>query len=154
LIAFARLISTWCYVGYFPKAPGTAGSVAAITMAWVLNRYFDVSALKLALLGLILMIPGIWAADITAKSSGMKDPQIVVVDEVVGQWITLAGATTLNWKSWLIALALFRIFDMTKPTPVRQLEKLPGGFGIVMDDVMAGVYAAVLLFGAGKFGLY
>ena len=84
----------------------------------------------------------------------MEDPGLVVVDEVVGQWIALAGATALNWKSFLAAFVLFRLFDIFKPPPVRQLEALHGGVGIVMDDVMAGVYAALVLFLAGWFNLY
>jgi phosphatidylglycerophosphatase A len=97
---------------------------------------------------------GIWAADRTAKRLGKEDPSIVVIDEVIGQWITLAGATTLNWKSWLAAFALFRLFDIWKPAPVRQCERLPGGYGIVADDVMAGIYGALVLFAAGCFNLY
>ena len=77
-----------------------------------------------------------------------------MVDEVLGQWITLAGATALNWKSWLAAFCLFRLFDIWKPPPVRQLEALPGGTGIVADDVMAGVYGALVLFLRGWFNLY
>lgn len=76
------------------------------------------------------------------------------MDEVIGQWVTLAGAATLNWKSWLAAFVLFRVLDIWKPAPVRQLEKLPGGYGIIADDVMAGVYGALLLFAAGHFNLY
>jgi phosphatidylglycerophosphatase A len=75
----------------------------------------------------------------------------VVIDEVVGQWITLAGASTLNWKSWLTAFVLFRLFDIWKPPPVRQLERIPGGAGIVLDDAMAGIYAALVLYAAGWF---
>ncbi len=77
----------------------------------------------------------------------------MVVDEVVGQWLTLAGARTLNWKSYLAAFLLFRLFDIWKPPPVRQLEALPGGVGIVADDLMAGLYAALVLFAAGCFNL-
>jgi hypothetical protein len=87
-------------------------------------------------------------------AGGMKDPQFVVVDEVVGQWLALAGARALNWKAWLAAFVLFRLFDIWKPFPVRQLESLPGGVGIVADDLMAGVYAALVLFLAGWFNLY
>jgi phosphatidylglycerophosphatase A len=72
----------------------------------------------------------------------------------VGQWITLAGAATLNWKSWIAAFALFRLFDIWKPPPVRQLEKVSGGAGIVLDDAMAGIYAALVLYTAGWFNLY
>jgi phosphatidylglycerophosphatase A len=154
LTTLARLIATWFYCGLAPVAPGTVGSIAAIAIAWALNRYFGVSLLAIAGFGVLLAVPGIWAAGVTAKSSGNKDPQIVVVDEVVGQWITLAGGAFANayvdqwpdWKLWLVALVLFRIFDVWKPPPVRQLERLPGGLGIVADDAMAGVYAAVILY--------
>jgi phosphatidylglycerophosphatase A len=78
----------------------------------------------------------------------------VVVDEVIGQWIALAGARALNWKSYLAAFALFRLFDIWKPAPVRQLERLPGGWGINADDVMAGLYAALVMWTAGCFNLY
>lgn len=96
----------------------------------------------------------VWAADVTARKVGQEDPGLVVVDEVIGQWVTLAGATALNWKSWLAAFVLFRLFDIWKPVPVRQFEKLPGGYGIVADDVMAGIYGALVLLAAGCFNLY
>lgn len=148
----ARLIATWFYCGYSPAAPGTVGSAAAIAIAWLLRGHLR--PYQFGILGVVLAIPGIWAAGVTADEVKSKDPGIVVVDEVVGQWITLAGATALNWQSWLLAFALFRIFDIWKPAPVRQLEKLPGGIGIVSDDMMAGVYGAVVLFAAGWFHLY
>ena len=78
----------------------------------------------------------------------------MVVDEVVGQWIALAGATALNWKSLAAGFVLFRLFDIWKPWPVNRLEDLHGGVGIVADDAMAGFYAAVVLFIAGCFNLY
>ena len=105
-------------------------------------------------LALVVSAPAIWAAGETARQAGMKDPQFVVVDEVVGQWLALTGARTRNWKAWLAAFVLFRLFDIWKPFPVRQLESLPGGWGIVADDLMAGVYAALVLFLAGWFNLY
>ena len=77
--------------------------------------------------------------------SGRKDPGHVVIDEVVGQWITLAGAVQLDWQSCLIGFILFRLFDIWKPPPVRQLEALPNGVGIMADDVMAGLYGACVL---------
>jgi len=150
----ARVLATWFYCGYAPVAPGTAGSVAAILIAWVLHAYASLPAIAFGVLGAVLAIPGIWAAKVTARAIHSKDPGIVVVDEVVGQWITLAGATALNWHSWLLAFTLFRIFDIWKPPPVRQLEKLPEGFGIVADDAMAGVYGALVLFAAGRLHLY
>ena len=135
-------------------APGTAGSLCALAIAWLLPLPALHPQLSFALLAFLLTGPAIWAADVTSRASGLRDPQIVVVDEVVGQWLTLAGATALNWKSWLGALVLFRLFDVWKPAPVRQLEHLPGGLGIVADDAMAGLYAALVLFAAGWFNLY
>jgi phosphatidylglycerophosphatase A len=102
----------------------------------------------------VVSAPAIWAAGETARQSGIEDPRFVVVDEVVGQWLALAGARVFNWKSWLAAFVLFRLFDIWKPFPVRQLESLPGGLGIVADDLMAGLYAALVLFIAGCFNLY
>jgi phosphatidylglycerophosphatase A len=154
LTTLARLIATWFYCGYAPVGPGTVGSAAAVLIAWFLHTYASQPAMSFAVFGVVLAIPGIWAAGVTARAIHSKDPGIVVVDEVVGQWITLAGATDLNWRSWLVAFCLFRIFDIWKPPPVRQLEKLPGGLGIVADDAMAGVYAALVLFAAGRLHLY
>ena len=101
-----------------------------------------------------LIGPAVWAADRVANSMGAKDPGRVVVDEVAGQWITLFGATHYNLVSLLLAFFLFRLFDVWKPFPARQLEALPGGAGIVADDLAAGVYAALVLFAAGWFNLY
>ena len=104
--------------------------------------------------GAALLVPGIWAAHRVADATGSKDPGIIVVDEVVGQWIPLGGATELNWKSWLLALLLFRTMDIIKPPPARQLEALPGGFGVMADDVMAGIYAALVLYLLGWCNFY
>ncbi len=150
----AHVIATWFFVGYFPAGPGTAGSIAAIILAWLIERITGLPGAAFGFFGALLALPGVWSAGEVAKQRENKDPQIVVVDEVIGQWVTLAGAAAFNWKSWLLALVLFRIFDMTKPFPIRRLEKLPGGIGIVADDVLAGMYAAVLLFAAGQFHLY
>jgi phosphatidylglycerophosphatase A len=154
LIKLAGIVATWFGCGYATKAPGTAGSLAAVVIAWALHRFTGLPSGWFALLAGVLFPVGVWAADVTARVTRLKDPQIVVVDEVVGQWLTLAGATTLNAKSWLAGFVLFRLFDIWKPFPVRRLEALPGGLGIVADDVMAGVYGALVLFAAGWFNLY
>ncbi len=89
---------------------------------------------------------GIWAAGRYASDRGLKDPGAVVVDEVLGQWLTLAGAAHLGgWKPWVAAFVLFRAFDIAKPFPVRKLESLPGGTGIVLDDLGAGLYGAAVM---------
>jgi phosphatidylglycerophosphatase A len=142
----AFLIATWFGCGYAPKAPGTAGSLAALVIAIALFYSAGSGRGTLLVLTAILLAPGIWSAGVVARESGSIDPQIVVVDEVLGQWITLLGTATMNWKSWLAAFVLFRAFDIWKPPPVRQLEKLPGGWGIVADDVMAGLYGALAIF--------
>ena len=152
--ALARLLGTWFYLGYVPRGPGTAGSLGALAIAWGLHAYLGISGACIALFGVLLIAPAIWAAGRMAKDTASKDPQVVVIDEVVGQWMTLAGASTLNWKSWLGAFLLFRAFDIWKPPPVRQTERIPGGAGIVLDDAMAGIYAALVLYAAGWFNLY
>jgi phosphatidylglycerophosphatase A len=150
----AVILATWFGCGYAPKGPGTVGSLGALAVAWILHQYLGFSAPGFAVLAIAALLPAIWAAGAVAKTSGREDPQIVVIDEAVGQWITLAGAADLNWKSWFAAFLLFRLFDIWKPWPVRTLERLPGGSGIVMDDVMAGIYGALVLFLAGWFNLY
>jgi phosphatidylglycerophosphatase A len=134
------------------------GSAAAIGIAILIEHFAGWRPLWFAALAIIVAAPAIWAAGETARQAKIKDPQFVVVDEVVGQWLALAGARSLNgklnWKAWLAAFLLFRLFDIWKPFPVRQLEFLPGGVGIVADDLMAGLYAALVLFLAGWFNLY
>jgi phosphatidylglycerophosphatase A len=142
----ARILATWFGCGYFPKGPGTAGSIGALIVAWPMRHQ---PPWFFALLALIALAPAIWSATSTALQVGKKDPQIVVIDEVIGQWIALAGAAIYSPAAWIAAFLLFRTFDIWKPWPVRQLEKLPAGTGIVMDDVMAGIYAALVLYLAG-----
>jgi len=145
------LIATWFGCGFAPVAPGTAGSLAALAIAIALHAYTGAGRGTFVLLALLLLWPGVWASGAVAKRQNSKDPSIVVVDEVIGQWITLAGASTLSWKSWAAAFVLFRIFDVWKPPPARQLEALPGGIGIVADDVMAGIYGALAIFLLDRF---
>lgn len=148
----ARVIGTWFGCGYVPKGPGTAGSLGALVVAAALHVYGGLPPWGFAAAALVFLAPSIWAADRMARQAGIKDPQTVVVDEVVGQWITLAGAASLDgWMPWLAAFLLFRAFDIWKPPPVRALERVPGGAGIVLDDVMAGVYGALVLWAAGWF---
>jgi phosphatidylglycerophosphatase A len=153
-INLANLISTWFGCGFAPFAPGTAGSLAALAIAWLPVHYAGLRPVWFLPLVAVCLAPAIWAAGRTALECKLKDPRLVVVDEVLGQWLALAGARPLNLKSWLGAFVLFRLFDIWKPPPVRQLEVLPRGTGIVADDLMAGAYAALVLFVAGCFNLY
>lgn len=146
----AWLFATWFGCGYSPSAPGTVGSLAAIVIAWLLARA-GFGAWQFVMLTLVLLYPAIRAAGTVAMESGGKDPQVVVVDEVLGQWITLAGAAKFDWITLALAFGLFRLFDIWKPFPIRRIEAIPGGAGIVLDDIGAGVYAALVLFLVGWF---
>ena len=150
---FAFGLATWFGCGYAPKGPGTAGSLGALLPAFLLVRYVHFQPWHFAVLAAAMLAPAIWSAGVVARESGKTDPQIVVIDEVIGEWITLAGAAALalDWKEWLAAFLLFRLFDIWKPFPIRRLESLPGGWGIVADDVMAGIYGALVLLAAGCF---
>ncbi len=126
--------------------PGTWGSVAALLLwaAYARLAHPATHALLLALaIGIALtLVAGIPAATIVERESGHHDPGFVVIDEVAGQWVALL-ASPVDWRHGLIALVLFRLFDIVKPFPVRRLERLPAGWGIVFDDVAAGLYALV-----------
>jgi phosphatidylglycerophosphatase A len=144
---WALQIATFFGAGYLKPAPGTWGSLAAVLL-WAAAAYGlhpspqHLSFILLA--GIVLAVAlGVPAATIAERQSGGHDPGFVVIDEVAGQWITLLGSP-VDWKHALIALVLFRLFDITKPFPVRRLEKLPAGWGIVFDDVAAGLYALVV----------
>ncbi len=150
----AKPLATLAGLGYAPVAPGSAGSLGAMALAVGLAEYAGWQAAHFAVLAALAFLPAVWAAGVTAQDCGHRDPPRVVVDEAVGQWLTLAGATSLSWKANLAAFVLFRLFDVWKPFPVRQAERLPGGWGIVADDAVAGLYGALVLFGAGCFNLY
>ncbi len=151
----ARIVGTWFGIGYFPIAPGTLASLVALGMVYAVRLLVRAHASAFLFWGLFLSVPAIGAAHELARQEGKKDPQIVVVDEVAGQLIALSGAATLrHLHIWVAAFVLFRFFDIVKPYPIRRIEKLPGGLGIVLDDVMAGIYSAVILFVAGKFDIY
>ena len=152
--ACATAIATWFGCGYVPVGPGTAGSLAALVIAIALDLAAGSGRGTFAILAAAVIPPGVWAAGAVAKRLNVADPSIVVVDEVAGQWVALLGATSLNWKSWLGCFLLFRLFDIWKPPPVRQIESLPGGWGIMADDILAGFYAALVIFVVGRFHLY
>ena len=141
---WAWVVATFFGAGLGKPGPGTWGSVAALLLwaGFVFTRHPSPATLLIALAaGIILSIAlGVPAATIAARESGRHDPGFVVIDEVAGQWIALLGSPA-DWRHGLIALLLFRLFDITKPFPVRRLERLPEGWGIVFDDVAAGLYA-------------
>jgi phosphatidylglycerophosphatase A len=141
---WAWTVATFFGAGLGKPGPGTWGSVAAVLLwaAFARLAHPAPGALLAALaIGIILAIAlGVPAATIAAREAGREDPGFVVVDEVAGQWIALLWSPC-DWRHALTALLLFRVFDIVKPFPARQLENLPEGWGIVFDDVAAGLYA-------------
>jgi phosphatidylglycerophosphatase A len=138
------MTATFFGAGHAKPGPGTWGSVAAVLLwaayAWAFHPTpRALLFVLLAAIALVLLL-GIPASTIVARESGRHDPQFVVIDEVAGQWIALLFSP-FAWRYALIAFVLFRLFDITKPPPARQLERLPHGWGIVFDDVAAGLYA-------------
>lgn len=143
--AWVRL-ATLGPLGFFPVAPGTIGSAAGVAVAAGMAALAPgVTALQAACLaaGLAVAAVGIPAATRAEAFYGKTDPGQVIIDEVAGQLLTLAGMQTLNLKSLLAGFLLFRILDVIKPFPARRAEKLPGGWGIMTDDLIAGVFGAV-----------
>jgi phosphatidylglycerophosphatase A len=155
--------------GYLPAAPGTWGSLEGILLYWIactslLGSKIDIFARGVhhvrpfspwaMLLALVIAVAGVVVSSRVARFVGKKDPQFVVIDEVSGQFLTyLLALAPLNWKYLLAGFILFRGFDTWKPFPARQLESLPGGWGIMTDDWIAAVYAALVLWIARGFGL-
>ena len=151
---WAKLVATFFGVGLLHPGPGSWGSAATILLWWLLSRFIGPSwqASAATVFALVAVLIGIPAATRVARATRLKDPQFVVIDEVAGQLVTLI-AVPVSWKSLLLGFILFRGFDILKPPPVRQLEKLPEGLGIVLDDVGAGLYALAIMQIALHFGL-
>lgn len=144
--AWATLIATFFGAGRLRPGPGSWASAATVVLWWAVSRGIPVGWQPIALVLLVAaaIAVGIPAATLVARASGKKDPQCVVIDEVAGQFITFI-AIPLSWKSLLLGFILFRGFDIVKPPPIRRLEKLPEGTGIVVDDVAAGIYALAVM---------
>lgn len=143
---WAFLTATFFGIGTLGPGPGTWGSAAAVLIWWGVAHALalKMQPAALAILATVAVIVGIPAATRTARAAGKEDPGFVVIDEVAGQWIALLFVP-VAWKTLLAGFILFRAFDIVKPPPVRQLERLPEGTGIVIDDVAAGVYALIVM---------
>jgi phosphatidylglycerophosphatase A len=160
---WAWTVGTFFGVGLLKPGPGTWGSVAAVLLwlggwrstAYLHERFFFPPIFEgeavwlfygfaVLILVLIATAIGIPAATRVAQESGREDPGHVVIDEVAGQWLTLTVCRP-DWQHALLALALFRLFDITKPWPIRKLEALSGGWGIMLDDLAAGLFALIVL---------
>ena len=142
---FALIVSTWFGCGFIKLAPGTIGSIAAVPLAWVLAELGGI--LTLIIVTTVLFLIGIWAAHTYVLRVQDEDPPQVVIDEVVGQCLTLL-VVPVDVIYYLIGFVLFRLFDIIKPWPVNWADKnIKGGLGIMLDDVLAGIYAGLALWG-------
>lgn len=156
----ARTIGTVCGTGYLKPAPGTWGSLVALPMGWMLHV---IGGLPLLVLGVIAAFAkGWWATGQMTAGQADHDPSEIVIDEVVGQWIALLPLSYVAWKmeismlalwpGWIAAFALFRLFDIWKPGPIGWADRRGDALGVMLDDVIAGVFAAVGVWVLG--GLY
>jgi phosphatidylglycerophosphatase A len=142
----AWLIATFFGVGYMHPGPGTYASAITVALWWAASHVIAPGLLVPVAIAaaLIITLAGIPPSTVVARESGREDPGFVVIDEVAGQMIALI-ATPLSWNYLLASFILFRSFDIVKPFPLRRLENLPDGTGIMMDDVGAGLYSLALL---------
>ena len=152
---FSWIIATWFGSGLLPIAPGTWGSLAAFPFAYIISVYSGPYVLTIGIVALFFI--GMQASNNVVKSAQKKDPGFIVVDEVVGQWIALLPLPFLNHylgpnlSFWffapiaVVAFLAFRIYDIWKPWPINYVDKnVPGGLGIMLDDVIAGIYALII----------
>ena len=120
------------------------GTLGALPLYWLLMREGGRPAVLVA--AAVITLVGVWAASVVARELRLKDPQVVVIDEVAGMLVTMAPVATFSWRLTLVGFLLFRLLDSWKPWPIRRFEALPSGFGIVMDDVAAGLVGAAAIF--------
>lgn len=144
---FHKLIATSFGAGFSPVAPGTMGALFAVAVWYLLFVLLDYATLMWTLSGLIVAftVLGVWSSSVSERYWG-EDPSRVVMDETVGEWIALlAVPASGHWGYVLAAFVLFRFFDIVKPLGVRSMEKLKGGYGIMADDILSGIYAAIVI---------
>jgi phosphatidylglycerophosphatase A len=143
LAFLARAIATAGGAGYVPVAPGTAGTAVAVPLAWAMS---DFSPTLYAAIVVLVILVGIAAAHVADASWGTHDSQRIVIDEVAGYLVTMALVSRHDPIALAAGFVLFRVLDVVKPPPARWFDRsMPGGPGVVLDDVMAGIYGAVLL---------
>ena len=150
----AAWIATWFGAGLLPRAPGTWGSLAALPFAWLIHAHWGQAWLGAG--AALLFAVGVWAAERYRRRGDLpeaqEDPQTVVVDEVVGQWLVLAVLPAPELLPYAIGFALFRLFDVWKPWPVSWADRhVKGGLGIMLDDALAAAYGAAALFLCHRF---
>ena len=153
-MTFARFVLSFGGCGLLPKAPGTWGTAGAAVTAWAFLAYWPDAAgswplICAAWVVLASALTVVLTPDVEAEA-GTKDPQSIVMDEVAGYWATLALLAHPSPAALAAAFFVFRFLDVVKPFPARLLERLPSGWGVLLDDLMCGVYGAALLWGLGR----
>lgn len=139
-------VATWLGSGLLPRAPGTWGSAAALPFAWLITTWWGQAGLAVAVA--VVFAAGLWSAERASTRARTEDPGWIVVDEVCGQWLVLLAAPIGDGVWYGVGFAVFRIFDIVKPWPVSWAERrFRGGLGIMLDDVLAGVYGMGVLWG-------
>jgi phosphatidylglycerophosphatase A len=152
----SAFLATGFGAGLSPVAPGTAGSLVGLAVAWLLWSHAGIlgSPVGLLMSGLAVGLLGVAVSGPVCRALGAEDPGCIVIDEVAGQLIACAGVARMAappFWAWLAAFALFRILDVAKPLGIRRLQLLPGGWGVVADDVLGGLYAALVLMIASRW---
>jgi phosphatidylglycerophosphatase A len=139
----AVLLATWFGAGLLPVSPGSWGALAALPVAWAIRCLWGVPGLAIA--AAVAFALGWWAAATVARASGLADPGAIVIDEVAAQWLMLLAAP-LDLPAWAVGFLLFRLFDICKPWPIGWADRrIHGGFGIMLDDLLAAGYAVLVL---------
>ena len=139
------MLSTWFYSGLIPFAPGTFGSIAALPFAWLIMEH--AGKMGLANATLIIFVVGLWASKKYMEETGKTDPGEIVIDEVVGQWmVCLLIVDNNHIGQYLIALLCFRVFDIMKPWPISVFDRRHDAYGVMMDDVVAGIMGGVVFY--------
>lgn len=138
------MLVSWFFSGSLKGPRGTWGSLASLPFAYILWKIGGSNLLLIA--SVVVLFVGIIVCDNYVKRTGEKDPSYAVIDEVAGQWLALTTLSEISLMGFLIGFILFRFFDITKIEPAKKLESLEGGLGIMLDDIVAGIYAAACLY--------
>jgi len=145
-VMLAYMLATGLYVGKLPKAPGTLGTLVALIPIFIYwNKGGEYILINQIFITLAVFFTGIWASTVIVETFKEKDPEYIVIDEIAGYMVAMIGFP-LNFKIMLLAFVIFRIFDIFKPPPIKQVEKLPSGLGIMLDDVVAGAYTWLVMY--------
>jgi phosphatidylglycerophosphatase A len=147
---WATIVSTALGAGFSPIGPGTAGTLVAIPIAWLLSR---AGTLAFAVGTLAISALGVWAADVFCRATGVDDDQRIVIDEVAGYLVTIA-LVPRSWVNLALGFIVFRVLDIWKPGPIRIVdERVHGGLGVMADDLAAGVLGALVMLGLHAAGV-